>query len=413
MNTVAPVAPGSGLALPDSLTRRPTRRRIVIAVGLLAAVVAAGAIAFQVLRPGAANYRTAPVTLRTVVQAVEAQGRLDVWTRFDVPSPVTGRLVNIAIEAGAAVVSGQVLAQLDTDIAQVSVEGARAARRAAASRVSEARAALNVAQDTRRRTEALAERGLSSESDVVGAKATEGKAEAALQGATAELASANEKVTSENLAKQDRTIRAPGNGVVIDAPRWPGAVVGPATGPLFVIGSDLDTLRLDASVPEADIGSVRAGQTAEYSVPAFPGRTFRAEVVARAIQPDASSTGTTYRVTLRATNPERVLLPGMTATVKLEVARADNAVTVREAALRFTPDPANEAPSRSRVWRLDAEHGIVPVAVTAGVSDAAYTAVSPKDPQALRAGDSVIIGLPPTSASDSDKSGPGITLRKR
>jgi HlyD family secretion protein len=285
-------------------------------------------------------------------------------------------------------------------------------RRAAASRVAEARAALNVATDVRQRTEALASRGLSSASDVVSAKASEEKADAVLKGAIAELASANEKVSSENLAKEDRTIRAPANGTVIDAPRWLGAVVGPAAGPLFVIGSELDTLRLDASVPEADIGSVRAGQTAVYTVPAFPGRTFRAEVVTRAIQPETSSTGmTTYRVTLKAPNPDRSLLPGMTATAKLEVARAENALVVREAALRFAPDTKNEAPPRSRVWRVDADHGIVPVDVAAGVSDAAYTAVSPQDPRALRAGDAVVIGLPPTSSPE--KSGPGITLRKR
>lgn len=401
------------MVLPDTLTRRPTKKRILLIVALVAAAATIALVAYELLKPSTVEYRTAAVARRTVVQSVEAQGRLEIWTRFDVPSPVTGQLVSVAVEAGAEVVTGQVLAQLDTDIARVSVEGARAARRAAASRVAEARAALNVARDTRQRTEALASRGLSSDSDVVGAKAAEEKADALLKGAIADLATANEKVTSENLAKEDRTIRAPANGVVIDAPRWPGAVVGPSVGPLFVIGSDLDTLRLDASVPEADIGSVRTGQTAEYTVPAFPGRTFRAEVVTRAIQPDTSSTGTTYRVTLKATNPDRALLPGMTATVKLEVARAENALAVREAALRFSPETTTESPSRARVWRVDAKNGMVPVDVTAGVSDAAYTAVSPKDPQTLRAGDAVVIGLPVASNSASDRSGPGITLRKR
>lgn len=404
---------GGGLVLPDTLTHRPTRKRILLIAALVAVAVGIAVLVFKLLESPTVEYRTATVSRRTVVQSVEAQGRLEIWTRFDVPSPVTGQLVNVAVEAGAEVVSGQVLAQLDTDVVQVSVEGARAARRAAASRVAEARAALNVAQDTRQRTEALAGRGLSSAADVVGAKAGEDRADALLKGAVADLATANEKVNSENLAKADRTIRAPANGVVIDAPRWPGAVVGPSAGPLFVIGSDLDTLRLDASVPEADIGSVRTGQTAEYTVPAFPGRTFHAEVTTRAIQPDTSSTGTTYRVTLKAQNSDRALLPGMTATVKLEVARAENALAVREAALRFSPDAANEASSRARVWRVDAKDGLVPVDITAGVSDAAYTAVSPKDPQTLRAGDAVVIGLPPTSGSTSDRSGPGITLKKR
>jgi HlyD family secretion protein len=404
--------PGGGLALPDPLTARPNRRRLLLICALLALAAGIALLVF-VLRPAELNYRTAAVTRRTVVQAVEAQGRLDVWTRFDVAAPVTGRLVQVAVEAGTKVLGGQVLAQLDTDVAEATVAGARAARRGAGSRVAEARAALKVSKDARQRTEALAGRGLASASDLVNAKASEEKADAALKGAVAELASANEKVSSENLAKEDRTIRAPANGVVIDAPRWSGTVVGPAAGPLFIIGTDLDTLRLDASVPEADIGSVRPGQTAEYTVPAFPGRTFRAEVVTRAIQPETSSTGTTtYRVTLKATNPDRDLLPGMTATVRLEVARAENALAVREAALRFSPSTTSEAPARSRVWRIDGAHSVTPVDVMAGVSDAAYTAVSPKDARALKDGDAVVIGLPPSS-NGSEKSGPGITLRKR
>lgn len=401
---------GGGLALPDALSHGSKNKRIAFAVALVA--VAAGVVLLvSKLRPSPVNYRTAPVTRREVIQAVEAQGRLDVWTRFDVPSSGAGRLVKIFVEAGATVERGQVLAELDTDVAQATVQGARAARRAAASRVAEARAALDVAKDARQRTEALAARGLSSAADVVGARAAEDKADAVLKGALADLASANEKVAADSLAKEDRSLRAPESGVVIDAPRWPGAMVGPESGPLFVIGSDLDTLRLDASVPEADIGSVRVGQPADYTVPAFPGRTFRAEVVTRAIRPDTSSTGTTYRVTLKAENPDRVLLPGMTATVRLEVARVENALAVREAALRFEPDAANEAPSRSRVWRVDADHRIVPVNIVAGVSDAAYTAISPRDPQALHAGDAVVIGLPPSSTRE--RSGPGITLGNR
>ena len=115
---------------------------------------------------------------------------------------------------------------------------------------------------------------------------------------------------------------------------------------MFVIGSPLDVLRVDAWVEESDIGEIREKQSASFSVPAYPGRSFHAEV--ESIGVDAQRTGASvrYLVKLRAPNLDRVLLPGMTATLHIEVGQVDRALAAREAAVRFVPQDAAPAPPR-------------------------------------------------------------------
>jgi HlyD family secretion protein len=114
---------------------------------------------------------------------------------------------------------------------------------------------------------------------------------------------------------------------------------------------------------------------------------------------------------LNVANSDRTLLPGISANVRFEVARADNALAVREAALRFAPDGTGEAAPRSRVFVTKDGRNPKEIALAPGVSDAAFTAVTPKDPSGLHVGDEVVIGLPP-SREDTHQ-GPGITLGKR
>ncbi|HVW27428.1 MAG TPA: efflux RND transporter periplasmic adaptor subunit [Polyangiaceae bacterium] len=402
----------SALVLPDAVARPPSKRRRAIFLVLL--LLAAGAVAAWTLsmRAGEVHYRVAPVVRRTVVQTVEAQGRLGVASRFEVASPRVGRLVNILVAVGDSVSKDQPLAELDQAPSQASVRGSRAARRAALSRVGEARAALTAARDTRIRTEALASRNVASDADVVNARTAEAKAAATLEAARSDYGVATENVTSAELEMDAGVIRAPASGTVLDAPRWPGMVVGPERGALFVIGTDVSSLRIDAPVAEADIGSIHEGQAAEFTVPAFPGRTFHAQVVDRALEPETTTTGISYRVGLSVANSDRALLPGMSADVRFEVARAEDALAVREAALRFAPENARDAPPRSRVFVTKGGKHPVPVNVVPGVSDAAFTAVTPRGSAALHVGDEVVIGLPPTD-DETRRGGPGISLGKR
>lgn len=403
--------PEPRLVVPPALAhRRPNRWGFWVLLALV--VVGASVIAFlRIPQKTTVLYRTAPVARRTIVAIVEATGHLDVTNRVEVASTVAGRLAKIFVEAGAPVDSGQPLAQIDETSARALVRSARAKTAAAQGRVAEARAAVDAAKDVRERTLALADRGLASDAEVASVRAAEAKAEAVLNAARAELSGATASASSAELERESLTIRAPMAGTVLSAPKWPGGFVAPEKGPLFAIGSDTKLMRIEASVAEADIGSIRPGQSANFSVPAFPDRTFHAQVEGRSTEPDRNASVTSYVVTLNAPNSDRILLPGMTATVRIEVARSENTLAVREPALRFVPDSAMEAPPRSRVFRITDGNRLVPVDVKAGISDATYTEIQIPDKSALHVGDLVVVGYVPQGGEEP--SGPGIKLGNR
>jgi HlyD family secretion protein len=121
----------------------------------------------------------------------------------------------------------------------------------------------------------------------------------------------------------------------------------------------------------------------------------------------------TYPVRLRADNPDRALLPGMTATVRVKVGEVQDALAVREAALRFTPDSAEPAPPRSRVFRQTAAGKVEAVPVTAGLSDGVYTEVTPVAPAVLAAGDQVLVGRLQGGSAAAGRGAPGVALGQR
>jgi HlyD family secretion protein len=166
---------------------------------------------------------------------------------------------------------------------------------------------------------------------------------------------------------------------------------------------------LTVPVSEADIGLVRTGQGAAFSVSAHPEQRFPAQIGEIESEPQRVGSSVSYRVRLRVQNPDRLLLPGMTANVTLEIAKAEEALAVREAALRFSPvDTPGETP-RSRVWKEKRGGGLAPVDVSVGISDGAYTAVTPAAGAELAEGDNVAVGMN-GSARASSKGGPGISL---
>jgi HlyD family secretion protein len=179
--------------------------------------------------------------------------------------------------------------------------------------------------------------------------------------------------------------------VVLRAPSTLGSNVAPDREPLFVIGSSLDVLRIDADVAESDIGEVKPGQPAKFTVPAFP-HDFDAKVEKAGIEARKVGLVVRYPVELRVENPGGRLLPGMTTTVRIELGRAEGALATREAALRFRPDGAADAPPRSRVFRVR-DGRLEPVTVAAGISDGAFTELRPENPGGLPEGTQLALGV--------------------
>src|SRR5262249_50300194 len=156
------------------------------------------------------------------------------------------------VKTGDAVKSGQPLARLDERAATIALHGAQATVAAAGSRVSEAEAALASATDARARTERLVQKDLASASDLEAARATEAKARAALATARAERSASSESRKSAELSRTLTTLSSPIDGVVLQAPTALGPAQTPDHHALFVVGSGLDTLRVDADVAESE-----------------------------------------------------------------------------------------------------------------------------------------------------------------
>lgn len=395
------------LVIPPEV-RRGVRRRRWVTLGLLgAAAITGGVVIFARSRPQPTQYRTTQVERRTVVRMVEATGHVDVTTRVEVGLPEQGAIVKLLAREGEHVSAGQPLAQLDARAAQIALSGAQATLAAAGSRVAEAETALAAAKETRERTERLLEKQLASAADLVAAKSAESKAKAAVDTARAERVATTQGLKSAELSQTLTTLAAPIAGVVLQAP---ASLAPPIAGDKrggFVIGSELETLRVDADVAESEVGRLHPGELAHFTVPAFPGRTFDGKVVRIGLDAVRGSAAVRYPVELSADNPGGALRPGMTATVTIEVDRAENALAVREAALRFRPDGAGEAAARHQVWTVTPS-GLEAVAVKPGLSDGAYTAIETDAPNALPVGTRLALGV--LNPEPSKGSGPGIKL---
>lgn len=403
-----PEDPRDALTLPDSVgAARGRKRRWVIILLLLAAGVAAYFI-FWVKGTPTSPYRVSPVERRAIRQTVEAFGSLDVVSRMYVPAPRPGQLTEIAVRRGAMVEQGQTLAKLDATGATAELSAAETATMASAARVDRARAARSNAAEERARLERLLERGLVSASSVTAARSAEAEATATLRAAEVQRELDQQATSGARLRRDETTLRAPVSGFVLSAPDDVGGMVGPQTGPLFVIAPPLTELLLIVPVSEADIGLVRVGQTAVFTVSAHPDKRFPAQINEIESEPQRNGSSVSYRVRLRVNNPERLLLPGMTANVTLEIAESPETLAVREAALRFNPTDSAES-TRSRLWRQNATGGLDPVDVSAGLSDGQYTAVTPAPGFTLAPGDMVAVGLTGGSAREPSK-GPGISL---
>jgi HlyD family secretion protein len=229
-----------------------------------------------------------------------------------------------------------------------------------------------------------------------------------LKGAGAEKSLAEDNVSVARFGRNLGDIVAPIDGIVLVGPENPGSPVAPERGPLFVVATPLELMRIEADVSEADIGDLRPGQLAKFEVQAFPGRTWNAKVERIGLEPKRDGAVVTYPVLLSAENPERALLPGMTAAVRIEIAEVKDVLAVREAALRFTPEDAPEAPARSRVWLHSDISELVQVDVEPGLSDGANTEIKLKKPDALSAGDHVAVGL--LVGPSAARAQPGVSL---
>ncbi len=380
---------------------------------LLVAVIGLFVLLFavhQCQQRGAANYQTTAVSRGAITQAVTATGTLNPVVNVQVGSQVSGNVAKLFADFNSQVKAGQVVAQIDPALFQATVTQAEGD-------LASAQAALELAKVNATRTQELFAKKNSSQADLDQAMANLHQAEA------------NVKIKQGALdkAKADLDhcrITSPVDGVVISRNVDVGQTVAASLQApvIFTIANDLTKMQIDSNVAEADVGAVVVDQTVDFTVDAFPNRTFHGKVVQVRNAPITVQNVVTYDTVIGVSNPDLKLKPGMTANVSIIVAHRDDALQIKNAALRYRPadaptpaetrstsSPKGAGPSGGRerrnertVYVLSGSHPHA-VQIKTGISDGVITEVA----DGLKEGDRVVTAeLTATTAAASPPANP-------
>ena len=356
----------------------------------------------QCRQRGAANFQTAPVTRGPLTQVVTATGTLNPVVNVQVGSQVSGNIAKLFADFNSQVKAGQVVAQIDPALFQATVTQAEGD-------LANAQAALELTKLNATRTQALFAQKNSSQQDLDQAMANLHQAEAGVK----------IKQGALDKAKADLdhcTITSPVDGVVISRNVDVGQTVAASLQApiIFAIANDLTKMQIDTNVAEADVGVVVVDQGVDFTVDAFPNRTFHGKVVQVRNAPITVQNVVTYDTVIGVSNSDLKLKPGMTANVSIIIAHKDDVLLIKNPALRYRPadaappetrsSPSGARPSGGRERRSGERTVYVlsgsrprPVQIKTGISDGIVTEVT----EGLKEGDRVVTAelTSPTAAA--------------
>lgn len=393
-------------------------------LGILALAVVLGGWALLRHRPQkAGKYRTGKVDRGDVTMTVSATGTLSAVTTVQVGSQVSGIIARLHADFNSRVGHGQLLAELDPTPFEQAVAQQRANLEKAKVDAANAKIASG-------RQEKLQAQGLAAQADYDNAKAAADAAAAQVALAQAALAQAETNLRNSRIV-------SPIDGVVVNRAYDVGQTVAASfqAPTLFTIAQDLTKMQVQADVDESDIGRVKLGQTAHFTVDSYPDRQFTAKVSQIRLNATVNQNVVTYPVIIEVANPEELLRPSMTANVTVEVGTVKDVLRVPNAALRFKPPlesggaaaarreaggggpggagvPGGQRPGLGEglgrpgkpagpvVYVLGPEDRLMPVSVRLGITDGQMTEVTGGD---LEEGQQVVTGLATTK---SEQTGP-------
>jgi HlyD family secretion protein len=385
------------------LSTNKSKRRVVkwtLALVFLALTAyGASRIVRKQAAASATRYRTERVARKDLRVTVSATGTLQTLKSVDVGAEVTGRILRVLVDYNDKVQQGQLLAELDPEQLRAAEEQARAQVLSADSSIKTAEATLTEASLAYKRAQDQSKSGLVSAKDLESAAATATRAEAALESAKANsvLARANRKAAASKLQKTK--IFAPIDGIVLSRAVQPGQTLtaGFTTPILFTLAEDLSKLVLHVNVDEADVGRVREGFEATFTVDAYPTREFASKVLSFRNEPKTSQNVVTYEALLSVDNADGALRPGMTATATVISEVHQNVLVVPNAALRFAPPveakfgpPAPATRAEDKQVYVPSAGRAVPMVVKPGASDGRVTELLGEN---LKVNDEVIVDV--------------------
>ncbi len=328
----------------------PGQRRLRWLLTAIPVLLLAGAALLWWL-PGeesAVRYETAEVQKGDLTVTVTATGTLEPVNQVDVGSELSGIIETVEVDFNDKVERGQVLARLDTDRLQAQVLESRAALQSNEAKVTEAQATVLETRLAFERCEKLADRQLCTTGDLDAARAAHARAKAAEASARAQVAEAQATLDGKETELAKAEIRSPIDGLVLLRQIEPGQTVAASLQApiLFTLAEDLAQMELHVAVDEADVGRIAEGQAAEFTVDAWPERSFPARITQVRFAPRTVEGVVTYETVLAVDNSDLALRPGMTATAVITVQELQDALLVPNAALRFTPPETGEEKRR-------------------------------------------------------------------
>ena len=387
------------LGLAGGANRGAMLGRRLLRWGIPIVAIAGAALYFM------SHHTQAPVRYQTVAArsgdlaaTVTATGTLAALDTVAVGTEVSGVVDVVAADYNDHVRKGQTLAIVNTDQLRAQIRQGEAALQAAEATAQQTAATLVETKAQTVRAESLFAARMISQQEVESARASLTRALGADASARAQIAASTAALQAQRTVLEKATIRSPISGVVLQRQVEPGRTVAASfqTPVLFVLASDLKQMTLALDIDEADVGEVHAGQEADFTVDAYPDRTFAGKV--RSVRNAAKTVEgvVTYQAILDVANPDLALRPGMTATAVIKTAQVHNALLVPNTALRFTPASDSSALAGSgvsatrrsgnahQVWTLR-QGTPVAIALTTGLTDGQWTEVT---------GGSLTSGLP-------------------
>jgi HlyD family secretion protein len=313
-------------------------KKLIITL-IVVVIVAGSAIgAYRYTHPPVEpEVNTVGITRGDIVQQVGATGSIEAVTTVDVGTQVNGVIKEMLVDFNDIVRQGQLIAKIDPATIEAKIESDKASLISQQANLERQKVSLEDSQNKLRRTQDLFDRKLATQQDLESAQVTVKTNQASIKSQLASITQSEASLHQDEVNLGYTNIYAPINGIVINRKVDVGQTVvsNNAATSMFQIAADLTKMQVKASVDESDVGLLRPGQRATFTVDAYPNQEFEGTVKQVRLQPVVTQNVVTYVTIINVPNNDLKLKPGMTASVKIEIARVENVMRLPNSTIRF------------------------------------------------------------------------------
>lgn len=356
---------------------------------IIAAALILGLIVLFSAKKSKVKYITKEITKDTITQFVEASGTIKPINTIEVGTQVSGTVAKIYVDYNSTVKKGDLLAELDPSLFQAAVDQSEAKLRNAQAAYSKANSTLAYKKNNYQRYKNLYAKNYVSKDDVELAQSNYLQAKAEVEAAKAEMSASKASLENNLTNLRYSKITSPVDGTVISREVDVGQTVAASfnTPKLFEVAQDLVKMQIETSVSEADIGKIKVGQKANYTLDGYQDRIFEGKVTQVRLASTTTNNVVTYTVIVSVDNSEGLAIPGMSANVSVIVGNVENALCVDNKAFKFTPSDNTKKYEKQGIWVLE-KQGPKRYDIELGLSDENKTQIISKE---IKEHDKVII----------------------